>query len=155
MPPASAAVREDLLSAGTKMIKRRKNKISTEINITPFTDVVLVLLIIFMITTPMLNQSSLKVNLPKASLEEQSSRQETKNINITVTERGDITVDNEKVSITQLEGAVKQKLNANPERPVIISGDKNIKYEMLIKVIESAKKAGAQKFALSVELDKK
>ena len=63
------------------MNRKRKNKVVADINITPFTDVVLVLLIIFMITTPMLSNNEIKINLPKAEVAE---RAEMKNVEIKV-----------------------------------------------------------------------
>ena len=67
------------------MASRRK-KIVADINITPFTDVVLVLLIIFMITTPMLSQHQIKVNLPEA--EETTERSEDKIIEVSIDKDG-------------------------------------------------------------------
>ena len=70
----------------------RKTKFMAEINITPFTDVVLVLLIIFMIATPFIYQSSIKVQLPQASKSEETSRDIIININA----RGDVFLEDAK-----------------------------------------------------------
>ena len=70
---------------------KNKRKVVADINITPFTDVVLVLLIIFMITTPMLSQHSLKINLPKAENTQQT--EEAKNIEISIDKDGFVYLD--------------------------------------------------------------
>lgn len=133
---------------------KSKRKVVADINITPFTDVVLVLLIIFMITTPMLTQHSLKINLPKAQNTEQS--QETKNIEITIDKDGLMYLDGLQLHSKYLEEAVKGALLKNPQRAVIIKGDRDIKYNLVIQVVDIAKKAGATKFALALDkADKK
>ena len=64
---------------------KRRNKVLAEINITPFTDVILVLLIIFMITTPMLMQPGIKVNLPKTQT---TDNEDTSNIEVLISKDG-------------------------------------------------------------------
>ena len=68
-----------------------KQRVMTEINITPFTDVILVLLIIFMITTPLILQSSIKVNLPEAASGKPFTN--TRQINITISDNNVIYID--------------------------------------------------------------
>jgi biopolymer transport protein ExbD len=128
---------------------KNKKKVVADINITPFTDVVLVLLIIFMITTPMLSQHSLKINLPKAENTQQT--QETKNIEISIDKDGLIYLDGLQLHFEYIEEAVKGALNRNPERAVVIKGDKDIKYDLVVQVMDKAKQAGATKFALALE----
>ena len=131
-----------------KLIKREK--LMAEINITPFTDVVLVLLIIFMITTPMLIQSGIKVNLPQASRAENDLE---KNISVMITKSGEIFIDNKPVDFESLRERITARLSADPELPVVIKGDKDIKYDNVIRVIDVAKQSGAKKFALAVEIE--
>ena len=133
-----------------KLIKREK--LMAEINITPFTDVVLVLLIIFMITTPMLLQSGIKVNLPEASRAENDLG---KNITVLITRGGDIFVGDKRTDFENLKTMLAARLSADPDLPVVIKGDKEIKYDNVIKVIDSAKESGAKKFALAVEIEQK
>ncbi len=129
----------------------KREKLMAEINITPCTDVVLVLLIIFMITTPMLIQPGIKVKLPEASRAESDTE---KNITILISRDGKILVDNSIVSSENLVARMAAKLSANSDIPVVIKGDKEVKYELVIEVIDAAKQAGAKRFALSVELKK-
>ena len=126
-----------------------KRKVVADINITPFTDVVLVLLIIFMITTPMLSQHSLKINLPKAENTQQT--EETKNIEISIDKDGFVYLDGLQIHLQYIEEAVKSAIKKHPERAVIVKGDKDIKYDLVVQVIDKAKQAGATKFALALE----
>ena len=73
----------------------KKKRVVADINITPFTDVVLVLLIIFMITTPMLSQHEIKINLPKVT--QNTERTEDKVIEISIDKDGFIYINKEQV----------------------------------------------------------
>jgi len=133
-------------------MKTKKNKIVADINITPFTDVVLVLLIIFMITTPMLSQNEIKVNLPKA---EKTERDDKKNIEVVIDKDEFVYLDGLQLHMAYFEDAIKKTVSRYPERAVIIKGDKNVKYDIVVQVMDKAKKAGAVKFALAVEMPDK
>lgn len=127
----------------------KRGRVMSEINITPFTDVVLVLLIIFMITTPLLLQPGIKIKLPTA----QSAETDTsKVVNIIVNPSGEIFVENKKINIDDLKSEISMKLYGNPEQPVIVKADKEVKYDIVIKVLDAAKQSGAKKFALGVEM---
>ncbi|MDR3113206.1 MAG: biopolymer transporter ExbD [Endomicrobium sp.] len=130
-----------------KKIERR-SKVVAEINITPFTDVILVLLIIFMITTPMLMQPGIKVNLPKT---ETTDVEDTKNIEILISKDGYIYMEGKQIHETNVEDAIKHLVSSSPNRPVVIKGDKEVQYDAVMQVMDKAKKAGATKFALAVD----
>ncbi len=130
------------------MRKNKSNKVVADINITPFTDVVLVLLIIFMITTPMLSQHEIKVNLPKA---EKTETDESKNIEVSIDKSGLIYLNGSQIHLTYFEDAVRNVIAKNPDKPIVIKGDKTVQYDLIIQVMDKAKKAGALKFALAVE----
>lgn len=129
-------------------MKNKKNRLVADINITPFTDVVLVLLIIFMITTPMLSQHGIKVNLPKAENTEQDDK---KNIEVLIDKDGFIYLDGLQLHSKYFEEAIKNAVLQHPDRAVVVKGDKNIKYELVVQVMDQARKAGTSKFALAVE----
>jgi len=128
--------------------RRRRSRVVAEINITPFTDVILVLLIIFMITTPMLMQPGIKVNLPKT---ETTDVEDTKNIEVLVSHDGYIYMEGKQIHETNIEDTIKHLVASSPNRPVVIKGDKDVKYDAVIQVMDKAKKAGATKFALAVD----
>lgn len=133
------------------MKKRQRNKVMAEINITPFTDVILVLLIIFMITTPMLVQPGLKVNLPKTQTTDNT---DATNIEVLISRDGHIYLEGKQVHAANVEDTIKRLITGHPDKPVVIKGDKDVKYENIMSFMDMAKKAGATKFALAVENQK-
>ncbi len=121
-----------------------------EINITPFTDVVLVLLIIFMIATPFIYQSSVKVQLPKASKSEESSRDIIININA----QGEVFLEDTKLDLETLKYRVTAKVKNKADTSVIINGDKNVRYDAVIQVMDVLTQAGVKNPGLGIELKK-
>jgi len=121
-----------------------------EINITPFTDVILVLLIIFMIATPFIYQSSTKVELPQASASEETS----KDLIVTINAQGEIFVDEAKTDLDSLKYKLMAKVRGKPNLSVIINGDKNVKYDSVIKVVDILNQSGIKHTALGIELKK-
>ncbi len=130
---------------------RRKKKIKSEINITPLTDVSLMLLSIFLITTPLMVQSGLNIELPKVKNVEKNFN--TQHIEVSIDNNGNIFLDNKKLNITNFEIELKNKVKDKDESTVFIKADKNIKYELLMKVIDISKKAKVKKIALGVETE--
>ena len=120
----------------------------SEINITPFTDVILVLLIIFMITTPMLMQPGIKINLPKTQT---SDNEDTSNIEVLISKEGYVHINGKQIHETNIEAVLKNLLASSPNKPIVIKADKDVKYDNVIKFMDTAKKTGATKFALAVD----
>jgi len=121
-----------------------------EINITPFTDVVLVLLIIFMIATPFIYQSSMKVQLPKGSKSEENPR----DIIITINSRGDVYLEDAKLDLTTLKYKITTMVKGKPDTSVIINGDKEVKYNAVMEVMEVLTLSGVKNPGLGIELKK-
>ena len=132
-------------------MKRQRTKLMAEINITPFTDVVLVLLIIFMVTTPLIMQSGIKVKLPQTSKVEVES---DKNVMIMVNQFGEIFLHNRKYELEGLRNELLARFRVRPDLVVIIDGDKDVRYDHIIRVIDVAQESGAKRFALGTELKK-
>jgi len=128
----------------------RKSKLMVEINITPFTDVVLVLLIIFMIATPFIYQSSMKVQLPKASKSEETSRDIIININA----QGQVFLEDTKVDLESLKYKLTAMVRSKPDTSVIINGDKNVKYDSVVQVMDVLTRSGVKNPGLGIELKK-
>lgn len=133
-------------------MKRRmkKPKLFAEINITPFTDVVLVLLIIFMIATPFIYQSSLKVQLPKALKSEETSR----DIIITINAQGDVFLEDARVDMETLRYKLTAMTRSKPDASVIINGDKNVRYDSVIQVMDVLTRSGVKNPGLGIESKK-
>ncbi len=121
-----------------------------EINITPFTDVVLVLLIIFMIATPFIYQSSMQVQLPRASKSQETSRDIIININA----QGLVFMENTKVDLNTLKYKLRAAVREKSDVSVIINGDKNVKYDSVIQVMDVLTQSGIRNTGLGIELKK-
>jgi biopolymer transport protein ExbD len=128
----------------------KRSKLIAEINITPFTDVVLVLLIIFMIATPFIYQSSMKVELPQASKSEEVSRDIIININA----RGEVFLEDKKLDLETLKYRLRAIVRSKPDTSVIINGDKNVKYDSVIQVMDVLTRSGVKNPGLGIELKK-
>ncbi|MGA2466191.1 MAG: biopolymer transporter ExbD [Thermodesulfobacteriota bacterium] len=126
----------------------RKSKLMSEINITPFTDVVLVLLIIFMIATPFIYQSSMRVQLPQASKTEETSR----DIIITINAHGDIFLEEARVDLETLKYKIMAMMRRKSNASVIINGDKNVRYNAVIQVMDVLTQSGVKNPGLGIEL---
>jgi biopolymer transport protein ExbD len=129
--------------------KIKKNAVKSEINIAPFTDVILVLLIIFMIAMPQM-QHEIQVNLPKTNSSDKMSSPGS-NIEVLISQKG-IAIDGKVVILEDVEGVIKIKLKENPGTAVVIKGDVQVEYDRVMQFMDRAKKAGTTKFALAVDL---
>ncbi len=126
----------------------RKGHIVAEINVTPLTDVFLVLLIIFMITTSVMMKPN-DVELPEAKAEEQ----ETKGVVVTMTPSKELYVNDRAVSgdDATLVAVLKDALAVAKDKVVILAGDKDVVLGEVVRVLGVAKEAGASGFALASE----
>lgn len=131
----------------------RNSKLIAEINIAPFTDVILVLLIIFMVTTPLIYRSSIKIALPQVSDNQQPL--ETKDINVMVSAAGEVYLENRKYNLKLDRDLLRFKMQglakANKNSAVIINGDRSVKYDYVVQVIDAASKAGIKHLVLATE----
>jgi biopolymer transport protein ExbD len=121
------------------------------INITPLTDVVLVLLVIFMIATPLLIRSEIKVNLPRTATAEAAAQ---KTIVVTIDAAGTVYVDGARTALGQLAPSLSATLVKRPNAPVIIMGDRDVRYDLVVRVLEIARTSGVNKLSLAVEVKK-
>jgi biopolymer transport protein TolR len=119
----------------------------SDINVTNLVDVILVLLVIFMITSPLM-QMGVQVDLPKASANVIESK-----TNLTVTVKKDATlyVEDKLVPLTALPAELAEALK-NGKKGVLIRADKEVSYGAVIKVLDTARKAGIQDVGLVTEL---
>ena len=123
--------------------------IIAEINITPLTDIFLVLLIIFMITSSAIVESGGKVNLPEVAKTETAPR----GIIVTLTPEQEIYVNQKKVTADELEPALRAVLSESPDRVVILRGDRNVLLGEAVWVMSVIKKAGASEIAVAAQGD--
>jgi biopolymer transport protein ExbD len=125
--------------------------IIAEINITPLTDVFLVLLIIFMVTSSVIANTGKKVDLPEA---QQQSQTPPKAVNVTITEEGTVQVNDQVVKLEQLRVHLEKALKATDNKTVILRGDRRVVLEQAVYVLDQAQAAGAEGFALATKKTK-
>lgn len=136
-------------------MKRRPQKkfIMSDINITPFTDVVLVLLIIFIVATPLLYQGKVKINLPQTK--NAQTDEKPQKVTVLVNEQGDAFIDDIKYSMPadqeKLKSVIANAIGSNPEMTIVINGDRNSKYDYVVQVIDIVKGQGVKKVMLSTQ----
>jgi biopolymer transport protein ExbD len=129
-------------------ITGRGKKLLTEINMVPFIDIVLVLLIIFMILSPLLVQSQIQVNLPQAvSITAAQSDQPVK---VQVTHDGSVYISDRLVPVDRIEQGLKLALMAAKQRAVIIEADKTVPFENVVRVLDAAEQLEAVKVGVAV-----
>jgi biopolymer transport protein ExbD len=118
------------------------------INIIPFVDIALVLLIIFLLTANIIARASIPVDLPQAA---NGSRVVDKTLNVVVTSDGTLALDGKIVSKAELRTAAERARQEDPKVRAVIAGDRSVRYDAVIGVIDLVKQAGISTFALNVE----
>ncbi len=126
-------------------------EIIAEINITPLTDIFLVLLIIFMITSSALIESGAQIDLPKVSKTEAVSR----SVVVALTANRGIYINQKKVSENEFIGELRKVLENSSEKLVILEGDREAILGDAVRILEMAKEAGAEKIAVAAEKEEK
>lgn len=122
----------------------------TELNITPLLDLVFVLLVIFIITTPQM-MNNLEINLPSGKNPPQKDKPKINNI--AVDAGGQITLNNEIVTVAQLKENLQQiqASSADPDINVVVSGDDNVNYQSMISVIDVLQQLNITKMGLATQ----
>lgn len=126
------------------MSRTRKRRLMNQINVVPYIDVTLVLLVIFMVTAPMTNPGV--VDLPKVG---QALKQpQVPPVVLTVKKNNIIELESKPMARDELLLAVRRALTKNPERSVVIAADKNVKYDDVIGVMDLLKQNKVDKVGL-------
>lgn len=118
------------------------------INITPFVDVVLVLLVIFIVTAPMLVKDLLEIRLPKTTTGD-GKMMET--LGIAINKNGNILLNGTLIDEVQLEERTLETLKIDSDAQAIIAADTEVPYGKVVRVIDLLKKNGLNKFAVQIE----
>ena len=127
----------------------RDNKsMMSEINVTPLVDVMLVLLIIFMVTAPMMMQG-LDVKLPQ--VDTTAIRSESERVIVTMNTKGQIFIDDMAVPLETLEADVKRVMQGRNTQDVYLRADQNIPYGSVAEVMGAIRKAGVENLGLVTE----
>ena len=120
-----------------------------DINIVPFVDIILVVLIIFMVTAPLVMKPAIDINLPQASSGE--VKEQDKNIEVLIAANGDIYVDSKLSTIDELKSAAANAAMKKVDSGAILNADKAITLERLTEVIDTIKLAGVKKVAFQIK----
>jgi len=129
--------------------RKRRKKLMSEINVVPYIDVMLVLLVIFMITAPLLSQG-VKVDLPKAAAQPVDS-QDRETLVVTVDREGRYFLDDRRITSEELSRKTAAILRARPQTPVLIRGDRQSNYGEVVKAMTLLQSAGAPSVGLRTE----
>ena len=127
----------------------RTPRLMAEINITPFTDVILVLLIIFMTTTPLIFQSSIKVNLPEAATKD--STDDSRPVHISISSEGVIYLGKEVVTSKELKQEIALLLKKDKSLNVILFSDQSVRFKDVVGVMDILTALGVKKLNIATK----
>lgn len=135
------------------MIHRRPRRAMNQINVVPYIDVMLVLLVIFMVTAPFINPS--QIELPSVG---KSSQAPVAPLEVMIHADGSLRLrdqagvgEGERLAEADLAAAVQAKLRAQPDRPVVISADKSVRYEAVMRVMDRLQRSQVARIGLLVK----
>ncbi|MBI4345752.1 MAG: biopolymer transporter ExbD [Elusimicrobia bacterium] len=117
----------------------------TEINITPMVDVVLVLLVIFMATAPLLSRRALSVQLPKSARAERAA---TETVRVELNAKGEIVYEGQKLALADLERELKRLIELQPATHVALAADEKRPYGDIVTVLDTIKGSGVKRIGL-------
>lgn len=140
-----AAERGDIMAA---FETKKDDDVIASINIIPFVDIVLVLLIIFMVTSTAIVKAAIKVDLPKAA---NAGTEVATTINLVLTKEGELFLDGEAMSMSSAGMEIRDRVKEDKNLQVVISADKQLPYGKVVTFIDFVKGNGVQTFALNIE----
>ena len=130
--------------------RHKRLKLKSEINVVPYIDVMLVLLIIFMVTTPMLN-ANVDVNLPQANAKSLADKKDPVIVSVAADGSLYLTMDDAKkepIDTETMKAKVGAFVKVNPEVSVLVAGDREGKYDGVYQVLADLQQAGVTKVGL-------
>ena len=119
-----------------------------EINIVPFVDIILVVLIIFMVTTPIMMKPSINVNLPKAGSGDSTAPSE---LTVTIMSDGGLSLNGKATTPEGITAYSKELAVKRPDVQAIISADKDVPHGRVVSIIDAVKTGGVKKFAITID----
>ncbi len=120
----------------------------SDINVTPLVDVMLVLLIIFMVTAPMMMQG-VSVNLPKTTTKYMKTEDEP--MLLTINKKQEVFLENRKIGMKDLEIKIKKIFKNRRQKEILLRADKDVPYGLVVQVMASVKRAGVSKLGMVTE----
>jgi len=129
---------------------RRRPRLVSEINVTPLVDVMLVLLVIFMVTSPML-VSGVNIDLPSTATAPATGQDEP--LSVTIDRQGQIYIQESPTTLAELTPKLRAISHEKFDTRIFVRGDKNVDYGKIIHVMAAINQAGFMKVALVTEID--
>jgi biopolymer transport protein ExbD len=120
----------------------------SEINVVPLVDIILVVLIIFMVTAPMIMKPNINVNLPKAASGDNSTPSK---LSLAITADGKVMLNGNQVDDEKIKSTAAEEFAKNPEVQAIIAADKDVPHGKVVSVLDLVKGVGIKKFAISID----
>jgi len=131
-----------------------RSNVNADINVTPMADIMLVLLIIFMITTPLL-QTGVTVNLPKAKNPLDAPEADSKDaIVVALTREGRIYLQKTPISEDELIKYVTDRLTGEINKTMFLNADQSVSYGRVVQIVNQCRKAGVERIGLMAEKEK-
>lgn len=125
----------------------QKRSLMAEINVVPLVDVVLVLLVIFMVTAPLLYRG-IDINLPRSST---NTIQPEERVVITVEKNREIFIDKDRVTVDRVEPILESVKRRNPTVTVYLRADRDVPYGLVVQVMDAIKRVGIDKLGMVTE----
>ena len=132
----------------TKINNHDEDEPISEINIVPFVDIILVVLIIFMVTTPFIMKPSINIDLPKAASGAETTPSQ---LTITIPSTGETLLNGKVVEDSEIGQYALKVVLKDPKTQAIISADKTVPHGRVVSVIDIIKTAGIRKFAITID----
>ena len=130
---------------------RRRRKIMAEMNVVPYIDVMLVLLVIFMVTAPIM-QTGVKVDAPDVQAEPLDANNQLEPLTLSVDASGKLFLDDgTEMPADGVTAYVTSQMDAKAERPVYVRADSTVEYPYLMNAMVAVQKAGAKKIGLMAD----
>ena len=133
-----------------KKTSRSQHSSLNELNITPLLDLVFVLLVIFIITTPQM-MNNLEINLPSGTPPPADNRPKPKPSRIVVLAQGQIQLNDETVTVPQLKDKLQQLKTDNPDLGVVVKGADEVDYQVMVNVMDTLRQLDITKMGLATD----
>jgi len=133
-----------------KKTLRRGHSTMTELNITPLLDLVFVLLVIFIITTPQM-MNNLEINLPSGKPPPKTNQPKPRITHIDLAPNGTITLNNETVTLPQLKTRLTALKEADPDLKVVVKGSDQVEYQFMVSVLDTLQTLQITKVGLATQ----
>jgi biopolymer transport protein ExbD len=128
-------------------VQGESEEVMSEINVTPLVDVMLVLLVVFLVTAPLL-ANTIRVNLPQTAKTSGNNQEPKKSINLSIAAGGKVYIDKREITLVTVESELKVLKAAYPELIVHLNADKDVNYGLVAKTMSSVDRAGITRLSV-------